>query len=371
MSLSPDAVRSSSSLSPAMQGMAGRLRALLPGVGLCLGVTLVAYGAQEVEAAVFGRAWLEALVLAIVLGAAVRTAWTPGARWHRGIAFSARFLLEVAVVLLGASLSLTAIRAAGPALLGGIAGVVAVAILISYGIGRGLGLSRRMAILVACGNSICGNSAIAAVAPVIGADGEDVASSIAFTAVLGVVVVLGLPLAVPLLHLTSLQYGALAGLTVYAVPQVLAATAPVAVLSVQMGTLVKLVRVLMLGPVVLVLSLLTGALREEEDEAEPAVTTGDRPAHGRPALHHLVPWFIVGFLVLAGVRSAGLLPEAVLPPMSRVAGVLTVVSMAALGLGVDVRSVGKAGPRVTAAVVLSLLALGGISLTLIRALGIA
>jgi uncharacterized membrane protein YadS len=108
-------------------------------------------------------------------------------------------------------------------------------------------------VLVACGNSICGNSAIAAVAPVIGADGEDVAASIAFTAVLGVVVVLLLPFLAPLLHLSGLQYGVLAGLTVYAVPQVLAATAPLGMVAVQMGTLVKLVRVLMLGPVVLVL----------------------------------------------------------------------------------------------------------------------
>ena len=117
-------------------------------------------------------------------------------------------------------------RTRGPMLLG-IASVVAVAILASYGIGRLLGLPVRMALLVACGNSICGNSAIAAVAPVIGADGDDVAASIAFTAVLGVLAVLGLPLLAPLLGLSGHQYGVLAGLTVYAVPQVLAATAPV------------------------------------------------------------------------------------------------------------------------------------------------
>ena len=65
-------------------------------------------------------------------------------------------------------------------------------------IGRATGLSRTLAILVACGNAICGNSAIAAVAPVIGAEREDVAASIALTAVLGVVVVLTLPIAIPL-----------------------------------------------------------------------------------------------------------------------------------------------------------------------------
>lgn len=352
-------------------GFRAGLARLLPGVLLCLAVTGAATGLEHAEAQLFGRAWLEALVLAILLGTALRTVWTPPAIFRPGIAFSAKMLLEIAVVLLGASLSVATIIAAGPALLVGIAVVVAFAIVAGYTIGRVLGLRRRMAILVACGNAICGNSAIAAVAPVIGADGEDVAASIAFTAVLGVLVVLGLPLLVPLLGLTGMQYGVLAGLTVYAVPQVLAATAPVASLSVQVGTLVKLVRVLMLGPVVLVLSLLTSRLREETDEGAPHVAAGDRPAPGRPALHQLVPWFIVAFLVMAGLRSAGLIPEATLGPIAAVATLLTIVSMAALGLGVDVRVVARAGGRVTAAVTLSLLVLGAVSFGLVRLLGIA
>ena len=274
-------------------------------------------------------------------------------------------------MLLGASVSAATVMAAGPALLGGIAAVVVLAIAASYGLGRMLGLPHRMAVLVACGNSICGNSAIAAVAPVIGADGEDIAAAIAFTAVLGVLVVLLLPLAAPLLSLTGLQYGVLAGLTVYAVPQVLAATAPLGVVAVHMGTLVKLVRVLMLGPVVLGLTLLTRRMRDETDEPAPHLTAGERPAPGKLALHRLVPWFIVGFLSLAAVRSAGLIPAAALPPIATAANLLTIVSMAALGLGTDLKVVARAGGRVTAAVTLSLLALGAVSLGLIRALGIS
>src|SRR6476620_1757534 len=213
-----------------------------------------------------GRAWLEALVLAILIGAAIRTAWTPGKMWKPGIDFSAKLLLEIAVVLLGASVSAATILAAGWPLLISILGIVAGAILLSFAIGRLFGLSRRLAILVACGNSICGHSAIAAVAPVIGADGDEVAASIAFTAVLGVVVVLILPLIGAMLGMKPVAYGALAGLTVYAVPQVLAATAPFGATAVQLGTLVKLVRVLMLGPVCLVLSLVSARLREETDE---------------------------------------------------------------------------------------------------------
>ena len=251
---------------------------LLPGLLLCLAVTAAAMTLERAEAAVFGATWLEALVLAILAGTTVRTAWSPGERWLPGICFSAKTLLEIAVLLLGASISAAMIIAVGPLLIAGIAGIVVVAIGVSYGIGRALRLPHRMALLVACGNSICGNSAIAAVAPIIGADGEDVAASIAFTAVLGVLVVLGLPLLPALLHLSGLQYGVLAGLTVYAVPQVLAAAAPLGAVAIQIGTLVKLVRVLMLGPVVLGLSLLTRRMRDETDEPRPHLTAGDRPA---------------------------------------------------------------------------------------------
>ncbi|MDQ2893920.1 MAG: putative sulfate exporter family transporter [Pseudomonadota bacterium] len=344
------------------------LTRIVPGLGLCIAVTGGAIALARAEQALFGSVWLEALVLAILIGTAIRTAWTPHDRWLPGIEFSAKLLLEIAVVLLGASVSAAIILAAGPALLIGIAGVVIVAIGASFAIGRMLGLPKRMATLVACGNSICGNSAIAAVAPVIGADGDDVAASIAFTAVLGVVVVLGLPLLGIGLHLSGLQYGALAGLTVYAVPQVIAAAAPMGATAIQIGTLVKLVRVLMLGPVCLLLSILAPRLREETDEPAPHVTAGDRPASGRPPIHQLVPWFILGFLGMVAARSLGLIPAAALAPVASAATLLTVVSMAALGLGVDVRTVAKAGGRVIAAVILSLMVLGGISFALITVL---
>ena len=344
---------------------------LLPGMGLCILVTAVAYLLEAIEVDLVGRPWLEALVFAILLGVAVRSVWTPPSALRAGIEFSAKTLLEIAVVLLGASVSVRALLAIGPELIAGIAVVVVVAIAASYAISRALGLPQRMAILVACGNSICGNSAIAAVAPVIGANGEDIASSIAFTAVLGVIVVLVLPLFVPLLQMSLTQYGVLAGLTVYAVPQVLAATLPIGALSNQVGTVVKLVRVLMLGPVVLLMSLVASKLRNETDAPVPQAAAGVHVKPARPALHKLVPWFIIGFLVVAGVRTAGWIPEPVLHPTAVVANLLTTLSMAALGLGVDIRVVAKAGPRVTAAVTLSLIVLGAISFGLIHLIGVA
>ena len=329
----------------------------IPGIGLCAAISLIAVGLQGLEEQWAGRPYLEALVIAILLGTAVRTLWTPGPLWGPGIGFSAKTLLEVAVMLLGASISFQAVLQAGPGLVLGIAVVVALAIGTSYGVCRLLGLPVHMAVLVACGNSICGNSAIAAVAPVIGAKSDDVASSIAFTAVLGVVVVLGLPLLMPLLGLSLTQYGVLAGLTVYAVPQVLAATVPVSVVSAQLGTLVKLVRVLMLGPVVVLLSILA---RRGSPEGRAVLPLG-----------RLVPWFIIGFLGLAVLRSLDAIPDVVLQPVLPVTKFLTIISMAALGLGVDLRVLGRVGGRVTAAVTLSLAVLIAISLGLIGLLGIA
>ena len=334
---------------------------IVPGTLICATITLTAIGAQYVEERELSHPYVEALVLAILMGIVVRSFWQPGPLWRPGINFSAKLLLEIAVMLLGASISIGAIMASGAVLLVGIAATVIFALATSYAISRLLGLPQRISILIACGNSICGNSAIAAVAPVIGASGDDIASSIAFTAVLGVVVVLALPLTFPLLGLNEIQYGTLAGLTVYAVPQVLAATVPIGLVATQIGTLVKLIRVLMLGPVVVVLSLLRKHIACPD--------TGTNIV-AKPRPFQFIPWFILGFLGLASLRSLGLIPDVALQPLTIMTGLFTVVSMAALGLGVDIRVIGRLGGRVTFAVTGSLIVLVAISLLLIRLLKI-
>lgn len=338
---------------------------LAPGVALCAAVSLAAWALQGVERGLLGRAWLETLVLAILAGATIRTLWRPGRVWGAGVDFSAKTVLEIAVVLLGLTVDPHALAAAGPWLLAGIAALVALTITGSYGLGRLFRLPRRMAVLIACGNAICGNSAIAAVAPVIGAEGEDVGAAIAFTAVLGVAVVLGLPVLAEALHLGHRSFGVFAGLTVYAVPQVLAATAPVSPLSAQVGTLVKLVRVLTLGPVVAILSLL--GFDEAREASAPGVDGGRRE---RPKLSRLLPWFILGFLALVALRAWAPLPQPLIAGAGSAATALTIVSMAALGLGVDVRALVRAGPRVSAVVTLSLCILGVLALVLVKTLGL-
>lgn len=331
-------------------GLIARLGRYAPGVALCVVVAGLALAAERLESRLLGSAPFEALVLAILIGALARSLRAPGARFFPGVELCAKQALEVAVVLLGASISFGMIAHSGAALGLAIVGAVAVTLTLGYALGRALGLPWRIATLIACGNAICGNSAIAAVAPVIGADGDDVAASISFTAILGVVAVLSLPALMPLLHLDARQYGVVAGLSVYAVPQVLAAAAPAGMAAIQIGTLVKLMRVLTLGPVVLVLSLLVARRAGRET---------------RPSLKRLAPWFILGFLALAALRSLGLVPAPLLAPMASVSSALTILAMAALGLGVDLAALRKVGGRAAAATTASLLVLVAIAVAVV------
>ena len=350
----------------ASRGRGHAVRGLAPGLALTLLVAAAAVGVAALEVRALGEPVIEALVVAILVGMAVRTLWTPPATFGPGVRFAGRELLEVAVLLLGVSVDLPLLLAAGPALAVGIVLLVVIGLAASYALGLALGLPRKLAVLVACGNSICGNSAIAAVAPVIDADPEHVVSAIAFTAILGVVVVLGLPLLMQPLGLSDYQYGVLAGLSVYAVPQVLAATFPVSALAGQVGTLVKLVRVLMLGPVVLFFAL----ARRRSLARSAGQQGGGAPSLPGVRVTRLVPWFIVGFLALAALRSAGLVPDALVGPARSVSGWLTIAAMAALGLGCDVRAVLRAGRPVVLTVTGSLVALLALSIALIHVLGI-
>jgi len=267
-----------------------------------------------------------------------RTILRDAAPFEPGASFAAKQVLELGVALLGAAVDLRQLLAAGPVLGLIIVGGVVLGIAFGYTVGRALGLHSKLAILVAVGNAICGNSAIAAVAPVIRAEKKDVASAIGLTAVLGVCLVLGLPLLIPILVLSHYDYGVLAGMSVYAVPQVIAAAFPVSQLSGEVATLVKLTRVLLLGPVVLGFALL---YRHE----------GGRAAGG---WRTYVPWFVVVFLVLAGLRSSGVLPPAVTSPLQDASRWLTILAMAGLGFGVELAAVRAVGPRVGVAILCAL-----------------
>jgi uncharacterized integral membrane protein (TIGR00698 family) len=327
------------------------MRRMVPGLALASSIALLAYAVQVMQRWFLDRIVVEALVVALLLGMIWRNMVGIRGSDAPGIGLAGKQMLEVAIVLLGATIDFPALLAAGPVLFGITAGTVFIGLITSLLIGRGVGLNSRLAILIAVGNSICGNSAIAAVAPIVRAQPEEVASSIALTAVVGACLVLGLPVLVRLLDLGDYQYGVLAGLTVYAVPQVLAATFPVSALSVQVGTLVKLGRVLFLGPVVMLFAL----------SRRRALQTG------RGGRVHLIPWFIGGFCVMGFLRSDGVLPMPLVEYLAKASQFLTILAMAALGLTVDARVVRRVGLSVATVVVLSLATLLTVSTALIHA----
>jgi uncharacterized integral membrane protein (TIGR00698 family) len=312
---------------------------------------------HAVEQLFTGQTWLGGLTFAILAGALVRAKGPFIEGWAPGIGFCSRRLLEAAILLIGASLNLASVASLGwmaPLLIGA---VVVASLVGTYYLGRFAGLERRLAVLLACGNSICGNSAIAAVAPTIGAKTDDVAKSITFTSAIGLMSVILLPAIGHLLAMSEQRFGVWAGLTVYAVPQVVAITAPYGAHAEDVGVFVKLVRVAMLAPVCIIAAL---------------VFLGRHPAGearcGKPRMYSIIPWFVLGFLALAAIRSVGLLPSAWAAPIGQAAHLLTLVSMAALGLSTDLTGLRKAAPRVGAVVGLSALSLGAACLTLLTLL---
>jgi uncharacterized integral membrane protein (TIGR00698 family) len=333
------------------------VRPLLPGLALVAALGLAAVGLATLQAFTFGRIWLEALVLALLLGVLVRNVVPTLTRYDAGAAYAGKQVLELSVVLLGVSVDATALAASGSRLaLLIVAGVVTVLVL-GVLVGRLLGLGPRLAFLVATGNAICGNSAIAAVAPIINADKTEVAASIALTAVLGVLLVLALPVLIPLADLSHVQYGVVAGMGVYAVPQVLAAAFPVSAVSGEVATMVKLGRVMLLGPLVIVVGL-------------GMALSGRRESGARLRWSTFLPWFVLGFLVLAVLRNVGLIPDQIAQSLRGAGNWLLVLAMAGLGLGVRLSAIRSVGPRVALAVVVSLASMIGLTLLLIRALGI-
>lgn len=332
-------------------------RTVLPGVAVASAITIIAFVLAWLQEQFIDHAILEPLVLSLILGLIIRMLWSPSPQVEKGIAFSGKQLLEFAIVVLGITLNLGALVDAGWKILASVLLLVSMTLLFGVAIGKALGLNSRLAALVAVGNAICGNSAIAAVAPVIRAKKEEVAAAIALTAVLGVGVVLALPFLVPLLNLSHERYGVVAGLSVYAVPQVLAATFSVSATSGQIGSLVKLTRVMMLGPVV---GLFAWMYREKGEGQSSSIQ-----------LSKFLPWFVVGFFIFAAIRTAGLVPSALIEPATDISRILTAVAMAGLGLGVDVRTVRQFGGTVVNVVLILtvLLVLSALAVTAVLGIG--
>jgi uncharacterized integral membrane protein (TIGR00698 family) len=326
------------------------MRRYVPGLALCISIATVAQVIANAEDALLGRPVIEALVLALLFGVFARS--VPPLQMMRvdGIRLASKQFLEIAVVLLGLSIDMRQVLGGGPFLVAVILAGMGASFAVAFFVSRALGLSSPLASLIAIGNSVCGNSAIVALAPIVKANSEEIANAIGLTAVLGLALVLALPIIGAVAGLSQYEYGVMTGMTVYAVPQVLAAAAFGGTGAIGVALVVKLVRVTMLAPIVVVASLI---VRSPGDPT-------------RPNLIRYVPWFVWGFAALAAVRAADLVSAPIVELVRSIGIALTVVSMAGLGWNVDPASLRKHGPRVGVAVSSSLFALVAVALLLVR-----
>lgn len=256
------------------------------------------------------------LTVAVVLGVLVGGFLPIGTR--DGLRWATRRFLRIGVVLLGLQLSLGQVFGLG---LGTVAAAVVTVVVAFFGtlaLGRLVGVSRGLALMVATGSSICGASAIAAMNTVVETDEADVATGISLVTLYGSAAIALVPLVGGALGMSGTHLGAWAGLSVHEVAQVVAAASPAGAAAVAVAVVVKLTRVLLLAPMVAGASLLQRRRR---------AATGARPP--------ILPLFVAGFLAMALVRSSGALP----PGLVAIAQTPTTVLFAAalFGLGTDVR----------------------------------
>ncbi|MFL2649222.1 MAG: putative sulfate exporter family transporter [SAR202 cluster bacterium] len=253
----------------------------------------------------------------------------------KGSKFAGKHILEFSVMLMGASIFLPDLFENGIKLFIVIVIAIIGSMLISYLVGyKLLKLDKKLSTLVGVGNSICGNSAVAVIAPVIGASSTQIGAAIGISAILGASQIILLPLLVPAFGLGDYQYGVVAGLSVYAVAQVVAASSIISPLSANVATVVKLTRVVLLAPLVLVLRFFYKS--EDSDSDSNLVTT----------ILKFLPWFVIGFLLLAIFRSTEVISNDLGLNIRSTAKFLFIISMVAIGLSVDLKEMIKVGPKV-------------------------
>ncbi len=310
--------------------------ARLPGLAVTIGVAGVAW--------LVGRTVpiVGAPVTGILFGAALSGVLGGRARLRPGIAFAASFVLQLAVVVLGSQLSLGQVLRVGAGSLPVMLGTLTVCLLLAQLAGRCLGVPRDARTLIGVGTGICGASAIAAVSPVIRARGHDVAYAISTIFLFNIAAVLAFPPLGHLLGMSQHAFGLFAGTAVNDTSSVVAAATTYGSAAGNYAVVVKLTRTLMIIPICL--GLTAFIRRREARAASPASATPDaRPRVVR--LAQLLPWFLVGFLLVAAANSAGLLPDTVRPGLQQISLALITMALTAIGLSTDVGALRRAGAR--------------------------
>lgn len=313
----------SSSALPLSRTVHPHWRRLLPGIALCAGLAAAATALHAVP----GLSILSAMILAILLGMLFHNlAGTPA--WAKpGAAFSVRWILRGAIVLLGLQLTVQQLREAGLTSLAVIAVTLAASFVFTKALGRVLKVDAKLAELIAAGTAVCGASAVIAVDSVTRAPDEDVAYAVACVTVFGGIAMFAYPALYPLLGLTPHAYGLWAGASIHEIAQVIAAAFQHGADAGHTATIAKLARISLLAPLVLILGLVRAR--------QGAARSGPLP----------LPAFVLGFVAMVALNSAVAIPARLHADLNQVTAFLLALSLAAMGLHTDIRKLRAKGLR--------------------------
>ena len=325
---------------------------LAPGIAVAASVALAAALLSRVLPSVVGVT-VVAILIGLAVGSVVRM---PLAR--PGVRFAVTWLLRIGIVLLGAELSVAAVLDVGLSMIALVIGLVAGVLAIAWAGARALGIEPRLGLLLGVGTAICGNTAIIATAPIIGAREREVGFAVATITLCGLVAVLAYPAIGHALGMTDADFGRWSGVAVNDTSQVVATSFAYSDPAGEVAIVVKLMRNTLMAPVLLGIGAWYAAGR-----------AGERPGGG--GLRQAVPWFVLGFIAMAALSSLGLLDAGVGETSLReIASVsarsLILVALAALGLSTRIGELRQVGlrPLVFGASLAAILAVA--SLVLVR-----
>lgn len=301
---------------------------LLPGLAAAIAVAIVARSSTTVLPTVVSEVTI-AILIGLILG---RLPAARSAALAPGLKIAAERLLRLGIVLLGAKLGIDQIAGIGLPAAVVIAVTMAAALVVVLGLSRLAAVDSRLAVLLAVGAAVCGNSAVVATSPVIGARPRDTAYAVATVTLFGTIAVFAYPLIGHAAGFSDAVFGLWAGIAINDTSQVVAASSAYSPGAFEVATVVKLIRNALMAPLLLGIAW---AWHRRTGQS------GDTGA----GLRRAVPLFVLGFLALSALRSVGAIDAPLAATLESIARALILVALSAVGLNVRVEDLRAVGPR--------------------------
>lgn len=308
----------------------------LPGLGLAALLAAIAFVIEQIVKTQTPLV-VSPLVIAVVLGALVANLGLLPESSRSGLGYASRKLLRVGIVLLGLQLSFAQIGELGAPGLILVVVVVAITFTGTQWLGRKMGLSHGLSLLVATGFSICGASAIAAMRPVSDADDDEMTYAIALVTICGTLAIFVLPAVGEFINFSGVRFGSWVGASVHDVAQTVATASSGNQDAEQAAIVVKLTRVMLLAPLVAGVSF---ARRQKLNR-----TNTPRSGNPQTKLPPIVPLFILGFIAAISLNSIFDLSPSVLDNAKWIEKSLLACALVGLGTGVDAKKLRLVGSR--------------------------